>query len=194
MQSSHPFSLVLPFKDNIDLVASLAANGTTADPTGAVKLINGNVECTSCHNPARPGQRPRVAEFSGERQLKRPAVPGLPRSHPADGRPGQSAGRLVHQRARPIHRAKSRLRPCSEVTPRWLPMPAFPATPRTTPPARRGCCAARMNRTALPATTAARTSLPWRLTPTCLPSTPRPRSAIRFPPRPIRTTPPRARC
>ena len=51
MQSSHPFSLALPLKDNIDLVASLAANGSTADPTGAVKLIEGNVECTSCHNP-----------------------------------------------------------------------------------------------------------------------------------------------
>ena len=51
MQSSHPFSLALPLKDNIDLVASLATSGKTADPTGAVKLINGNVECTSCHNP-----------------------------------------------------------------------------------------------------------------------------------------------
>lgn len=51
MQSSHPFSLALPIKDNIDLVASLAANGSTADITGAVKLIKGNVECTSCHNP-----------------------------------------------------------------------------------------------------------------------------------------------
>ena len=51
MQSSHPFSLALPLKDSIDLVASLAASGKTADTTGAVKLINGNVECTSCHNP-----------------------------------------------------------------------------------------------------------------------------------------------
>ena len=49
MQSSHPFSLVLPLKDSVDLAASLAANGTTSDP--AVKLIKGNVECTSCHNP-----------------------------------------------------------------------------------------------------------------------------------------------
>ncbi|MGB7549552.1 MAG: cytochrome c3 family protein [Terracidiphilus sp.] len=51
MQSSHPFSMVLPLKDNVDLVASLAANGKTGDPTGAVKLIGGNVECSSCHNP-----------------------------------------------------------------------------------------------------------------------------------------------
>jgi predicted CXXCH cytochrome family protein len=51
LQSSHPFSLAVPLQDNIDLAASLAANGMTADPTHAVKLIKGNVECTSCHNP-----------------------------------------------------------------------------------------------------------------------------------------------
>jgi predicted CXXCH cytochrome family protein len=51
LQSSHPFSLSPPLKDTIDLVASLAANGHTADTTGAVRLIRGNVECTSCHNP-----------------------------------------------------------------------------------------------------------------------------------------------
>jgi predicted CXXCH cytochrome family protein len=48
---SHPFSLVLPLKDAPDLAASLVAQGTTADATGAVKLVGGNVECTSCHNP-----------------------------------------------------------------------------------------------------------------------------------------------
>ena len=41
MQSSHPFSLTLPLKDNIDLAASLVASGKTADSTGAVKLIGG---------------------------------------------------------------------------------------------------------------------------------------------------------
>jgi predicted CXXCH cytochrome family protein len=51
MQPSHPFSLALPLKDNIYLAASLVASGRTTDATGAVKLINGNVECTSCHNP-----------------------------------------------------------------------------------------------------------------------------------------------
>ncbi len=51
LSGSHPFSLVLPIKDSPDLVASLVAQGMTADPTGAVKLIKGNVECTSCHNP-----------------------------------------------------------------------------------------------------------------------------------------------
>jgi predicted CXXCH cytochrome family protein len=50
LSSSHPFSLVLPLKDSADLVPSFYNSGTTADPTGAVKLINGNIECTSCHN------------------------------------------------------------------------------------------------------------------------------------------------
>jgi predicted CXXCH cytochrome family protein len=50
LQPSHPFALALPLKDNIDLIASLAAKGKTGDPTGAVRLINGNIECTSCHN------------------------------------------------------------------------------------------------------------------------------------------------
>jgi hypothetical protein len=48
---THPFSLVLPMKDASNLVASLVSQGKTADPTGAVKLIKGNIECTSCHNP-----------------------------------------------------------------------------------------------------------------------------------------------
>lgn len=51
LTGSHPFSLVLPMKDASNLQASLVAQGKTADPTGAVKLIKGNVECTSCHNP-----------------------------------------------------------------------------------------------------------------------------------------------
>ncbi len=51
LQPSHPLAFALPLKDNIDLIASLAAKGTTGDPTRAVRLINGNVECSSCHNP-----------------------------------------------------------------------------------------------------------------------------------------------
>jgi len=50
LQSSHPFSLQLPIKDAIDLIASLASQGKTGDPKGLVTLINGNIECTSCHN------------------------------------------------------------------------------------------------------------------------------------------------
>ncbi len=51
LSASHPFSLVLPITDAANLTATLASAGTTADTTGAVKLINGNIECTSCHNP-----------------------------------------------------------------------------------------------------------------------------------------------
>ncbi len=51
LQNSHPFSLVLPMKDSVDLVASLVSRGKTADLSGAVKLIGGNIECTSCHDP-----------------------------------------------------------------------------------------------------------------------------------------------
>jgi hypothetical protein len=51
LTGSHPFSLVLPMKDAPNLVASLVSKGITADPTGAVKLVKGNIECTSCHSP-----------------------------------------------------------------------------------------------------------------------------------------------
>lgn len=51
LSSSHPFSMLKPLKDAPNMAASLVAQGKTADPTGAVKLIAGNVECISCHNP-----------------------------------------------------------------------------------------------------------------------------------------------
>jgi predicted CXXCH cytochrome family protein len=51
LSTSHPFSLVLPMKDSPDLAASLVASKRTADPLHKVRLIAGNVECTSCHNP-----------------------------------------------------------------------------------------------------------------------------------------------
>ena len=51
MQSSHPFSLGPQIKDNIHLVSTLSASGKTGDTSGAVKLVGGTVECTSCHNP-----------------------------------------------------------------------------------------------------------------------------------------------
>ena len=63
MQSSHPFSIALPLKDSVDLVASLAGSGKTADPTGAVKLIGGNIECTSCHNPHVQAKDPASLNF-----------------------------------------------------------------------------------------------------------------------------------
>ncbi len=61
--TSHPVSLVLPIKDTPDLAASLVAQGVTADPTGAVKLVSGNVECTSCHNPHSQAIDPIAQDF-----------------------------------------------------------------------------------------------------------------------------------
>jgi len=51
LQGSHPFSLKTPLVDAPDLVQSLTTSHTTADPVQAVKLINNDVECTSCHSP-----------------------------------------------------------------------------------------------------------------------------------------------
>jgi predicted CXXCH cytochrome family protein len=51
LDASHPFSLKLPLKDAANLVEGLVVTGTTSDTTQSVKLINGNVECSSCHNP-----------------------------------------------------------------------------------------------------------------------------------------------
>jgi len=52
LSTMHPISFILPLQPAPDLVPSLTAKSpSTADHTGAVKLINGNVECASCHNP-----------------------------------------------------------------------------------------------------------------------------------------------
>ncbi len=52
LQSTHPFSFITPLQPASDLWPSLSASPpSTADTTGAVTLINGNVECGSCHNP-----------------------------------------------------------------------------------------------------------------------------------------------
>lgn len=50
LKSSHPFSLKTPLVDSPNVNALLFANpGKTADP--AVRLINGTIECTTCHEP-----------------------------------------------------------------------------------------------------------------------------------------------
>jgi predicted CXXCH cytochrome family protein len=52
LSAMHPISFILPLQPAPDLVSSLTASPpSTADQTGAVQLIKGNVECTSCHNP-----------------------------------------------------------------------------------------------------------------------------------------------
>ena len=50
LRGTHPFSLQTPLRDAPNLNALLTgAPPRTADP--AVKLVNGSVECTSCHQP-----------------------------------------------------------------------------------------------------------------------------------------------
>lgn len=51
LQGSHPQDFTLPLKDSPDLAQVLVSSGKTLDPLGKVNLINGNMECTSCHNP-----------------------------------------------------------------------------------------------------------------------------------------------
>jgi len=52
LTSTHPFNFVTPLQPATDLWPSLSASPpSTQDLTGKVQLINGNVECGSCHNP-----------------------------------------------------------------------------------------------------------------------------------------------
>ncbi len=52
LQSTHPFNFVTPLQPAPDIWPSLGASPpSTQDTTGVVRLINGNVECGSCHNP-----------------------------------------------------------------------------------------------------------------------------------------------
>ena len=63
LETSHPFSLQLPMKDSPNLVSSLAGSGATADPLKAVKLVKGNIECTTCHNGHVQGIDPKSPNF-----------------------------------------------------------------------------------------------------------------------------------
>jgi len=50
LKSSHPFSLQTPLVDSPNINTLLFGNpGKTADPT--VHLVNGTIECTTCHEP-----------------------------------------------------------------------------------------------------------------------------------------------
>lgn len=60
LAGSHPFSLKTPLKDAPDLAVGLATQGklNTASSCGKAKLVNGSVECTSCHDPHVQGIDP----------------------------------------------------------------------------------------------------------------------------------------
>jgi hypothetical protein len=61
LQGSHPFSLQLPLKDASNLVSTLVASHATKDAT--VKLIDGNVECSTCHDVHNQYKDRRSQEF-----------------------------------------------------------------------------------------------------------------------------------
>jgi len=65
LSASHPFSLILPMQDSPDLVANFASSGVTQSGTAcpSVKLVNGNMECTSCHDPHIQGTDPVAQNF-----------------------------------------------------------------------------------------------------------------------------------
>jgi predicted CXXCH cytochrome family protein len=62
LQSSHPFSLDLPLQDAPDLVKTLKTPGITKAPD-TIKLKNGNIECTTCHNPHVQAADTQVQKF-----------------------------------------------------------------------------------------------------------------------------------
>ncbi|MFB3915346.1 MAG: cytochrome c3 family protein [Terriglobales bacterium] len=51
LEGSHPFSLQLPLKDAPHLIPGLSAGKNPRDLKKSVQFINGNIECTTCHNP-----------------------------------------------------------------------------------------------------------------------------------------------
>jgi len=138
LSGSHPFSLVLPLQDAPDLVASLVSQGVTADPKGAVKLINGNIECTSCHDPHIQAIDP-IAQYF----LVRDSSSGqmcLACHDPNRVVTGQvnrlSGSPAASTRWLPI---RSRTAQTSALTPPWRQMPAARAIRNTTPTGLASC-------------------------------------------------------
>ncbi len=61
LQGIHPFNFKLPLQNAPNLLPSLVSSGTTGNP--AVKLINGNVQCTTCHEPHAQSIDPVAGDF-----------------------------------------------------------------------------------------------------------------------------------
>lgn len=61
LQGSHPFSIQPQIKDAASLVSTLASSHTTKDP--AVKLIDNNIECSTCHDVHNQYRDRRSPEF-----------------------------------------------------------------------------------------------------------------------------------
>lgn len=188
LQPSHPFALALPLKDNIDLIASLASKGKTGDPTGAVHLVKGNIECTSCHNA-----HVQAKDLISQNFLVRDSSSGqmcLACHDPTR----QMAGQLnpladwvtgAHSLAQNTISPQAGL----EATPRCRRMRASPATLRTMPKGQPASFADPTSRTASHATMAARILV--RQPPTSSPNTLLQRSDILSRLKRIRMTPPK---
>lgn len=61
LESSHPFSVQPELQDDPSVVATLISTHQTKDPT--VKLINNNIECSTCHDVHNQYRDPRLPEF-----------------------------------------------------------------------------------------------------------------------------------
>ena len=95
--NSHPFSFN-KLKDQADLVASLISKGQTQDPLQKVTLINGNVECESCHNPHVQNGDAVSLNFLVRNSVGRRDVSFVPRNRSAHGEQRtEPAGSLAEQ-------------------------------------------------------------------------------------------------
>ena len=61
LQGVHPFNFQLPLQSAPNPLPGLTSSGTTGNP--AVKLINGNVQCTTCHEPHAQSIDPVAGDF-----------------------------------------------------------------------------------------------------------------------------------
>jgi len=61
LQGIHPFNFKLPLNCANDNLLSILCSGSTGNP--AVQLINGNVQCNTCHNPHVQGIDPVAQNF-----------------------------------------------------------------------------------------------------------------------------------
>jgi predicted CXXCH cytochrome family protein len=61
LEGSHPFSMQPQLKDDATLVSTLLASHTTKDDT--VSLVDGNIECTTCHDVHNQYKDPHSPKF-----------------------------------------------------------------------------------------------------------------------------------
>ena len=150
-QGSHPFSMNVPLVDSPEISPVLfGAPPKTLDP--AVNLVNGSVECTTCHQPHFQNIDKIVSRF-----LVRESSNGslcLACHDPTrmvNGQGNYLAGWSTSVHATATNGIQST--PYVAATPPFPRTPATLATCRTMPPGQRGCSVERTNRIASPVTT-----------------------------------------